>query len=256
MNSREPVDVVQTVVRSGESYLIGKRTRDGYWEFLGGKVEDGETLRETALRELEEETGYNLSDDLTDYREGKSYRSKDNPVYRLNPVLIEVKERFEPQLSEEHSKAEWIKLDEYHLYETLGQYHGLTGLGILEGEVGIAVPEKNGSYLVLKRSEETSSSGKWNFPGGKREKGEKWQETALRELKEETGLDGKTTGEGSGYLGNGELGKWFIKPFLIEVSGDPEMNHEHVESRWIKPEELSTLDTLGTGKALESLDVI
>lgn len=249
------VDVVQTVVRARGKYLIGKRTEDGYWEFLGGKLEEGEDLKETALRELREETGKDLSEDITRYREGKRYRSHDNPKYRLNPVLIELEERFEPELSREHSETRWINLKEYHRFETLGQYHGLKGLGIIEGEVAVALPRENGKYLVLRRSEKTSSTGKWNFPGGKKKKDENWSEAALRELKEETGLTGEIEREGSGYIGKGELGRWFIRPYLVNVSGEAKLNHEHDMKKWLRPEKLSELETLGTEKALQDLDV-
>lgn len=255
--SREIFDVVQTVVRDqDENYLIGKRTRDGYWEFLGGKVEDDETIEEAAFRELEEETGIKLQiDDLENYSEGRAYRSEDDSRYRLNPVLMEIEGQADVELSEEHSEAEWISLDDYHRYETLGQYQALLNLDILEGEVGIAVPKKGGKYLVLERSEETSSSGRWNFPGGKVEEDEDFHETAVRELEEETELRGEIVDEGLGYISGGEIGDWYLKPFLIEVSGEPELNHEHSGKKWVSPVQLENLDTLGTGKALESLEV-
>ena len=256
MDTDEAVDVVQTVVRSGDEYLIGKRTKDGYWEFLGGKLESGETIEEAAFRELEEETGIKLqAEDLKNYGEGRSYRSEDDSRYRLNPVLMELNKQPEIELSNEHSEAEWISLDEYHRYKTLGQYQALLGLNILEGEVSIAVPRKEGKYLLLERSESTSSSGKWNFPGGKVEEEESFRSTALRELEEETGLSGEVRKEGVGYISGGEIGDWYLKPFLVEGTGEPELNHEHSGKKWIKIDELENFDTLGTGKALESLEV-
>ncbi len=256
MEPADTVDVVQTVIRdSREKYLIGKRTRDGYWEFLGGKLEESETVREAAFRELQEETGIETAkEDLANYVEGKTYRSRDSEVYRLNPVLLEFSDTPEvEELSEEHSEVEWIDLEEFHSYETLGQYQALENLGVVEGEVALPVPRKEGKYLILKRSEETSSSGLWNFPGGKKEEKESLQETAVRELREETGMQGEIIEEGEAYINNGELGYWYITPYLVEVSGDIELNHEHSDYRWIKPENLEELETLGTDKALESL---
>lgn len=43
-------------------------------------------------------------------------------------------------------------------------------------------------YLLMQRSEGVIYAGSWRMVGGKIEKGEKAYETALRELKEETGL--------------------------------------------------------------------
>jgi len=42
---------------SGGKVLIAKSKRHGYWEFLGGQVENGENLEEALLREIWEESG-------------------------------------------------------------------------------------------------------------------------------------------------------------------------------------------------------
>ena len=54
-------DVAIAVVRHRGRFLVGRRTQDtflaGFWEFPGGKVKLGETVREAAVRECLEETG-------------------------------------------------------------------------------------------------------------------------------------------------------------------------------------------------------
>jgi 8-oxo-dGTP diphosphatase len=265
MDREKVVDVVQTVVRfeseNGYRYLIGLRSKDRYWEFLGGKVETGETLREAAIRELNEETDLQLSGgDFTDYREGKRYRSRDDEKYRLNPVLIELEkekalEMSEEGLSDEHLNFEWIRLNEFYSYESLGQYRALENLGITEGDVALSIPERDRRLLVLKRSEDTSSSGKWNFPGGKVEDDESREEAALRELEEETGLEGKISESGDPYINDGELGHWRIFPFLVKASGEVRLNSEHRDYMWIEPEKIRDLETLGTFRGMKNLGI-
>ncbi|MFB6241814.1 MAG: NUDIX domain-containing protein [Candidatus Nanosalina sp.] len=264
--TEETVDVVQTVVRfdsgKGYRYLIGLRSHDKYWEFLGGKVENGETLKEAGIRELNEETDLELSkSDITEYREGESYRSAADDKYRLNPVLIEIRrEKAEKMsgkgLSSEHLDYEWIKLNEFYSFGSLGQYRALENLEITEGDVALAILEKDGELLVLKRSEETSSSGKWNFPGGKIEENEDREEAALRELREETSLEGEILESGDPYLNDGELGHWRIFTFLVEAEGEVELNSEHSDYRWLKPGKVEDLETLGTFRGMKNLDSV
>ena len=47
----------------------------------------------------------------------------------------------------------------------------------------------NGNLVLLKEATRGISRGKWNGPGGKIEEGESAEESARREVKEETGLD-------------------------------------------------------------------
>lgn len=55
------VQVVAALIRQGEKFMIFQRpvtkTRAYQWEFVGGKVEAGETLEEALIRECREEIG-------------------------------------------------------------------------------------------------------------------------------------------------------------------------------------------------------
>ena len=124
----------------------------------------------------------------------------------------------------------------------------------MEGKVAIGVIRNQGKFLVMKRSEETSSSGLWTFPGGKVEKEETVKETVQREIKEETGLEPEILKKGKSYTNTGELGEWKVFPVLMESSSrEVEMNHEHSEYRWIELGELEGLETLGETQAPEKL---
>ena len=53
------IEVVGGIIRMGEKYLLGKRplgkSLGGHWEFIGGKIEPGETPCEALARECREE---------------------------------------------------------------------------------------------------------------------------------------------------------------------------------------------------------
>ncbi len=127
----------------------------------------------------------------------------------------------------------------------------------INGEVALAVPEKEGKFLLLKRSEENSSSGEWTFPGGKIEENETGREAAVRELKEETGLKGEISDSGDNYIGEGELGLWKIYPFQVKVdSKKVELDYEHSEFKWLSLRELKDHETMGRLKSLKALNLI
>jgi 8-oxo-dGTP diphosphatase len=53
------IEVVGGIIRQGDRYLLGKRpigkAQGGLWEFIGGKIEAGETPCEALARECREE---------------------------------------------------------------------------------------------------------------------------------------------------------------------------------------------------------
>ncbi len=56
-------------------------------------------------------------------------------------------------------------------------------------EVAAAIlRDSQGRILICQRGEGDSCAGLWEFPGGKRETCEPWEDCAVRELREELGL--------------------------------------------------------------------
>ena len=126
-----------------------------------------------------------------------------------------------------------------------------------KGEVALGIIRNRGKYLIMRRSNSNSSSGKWAFPGGKIKDQETPSEAVKREIKEETNLDAEILGSGESYQDKGELGLWKIHPFLLSTkSRNVRMNQEHDRYRWIHLDELSELDTLGDTKAPQRMDLI
>ena len=59
------IEVVAALIRNGDKFLICRRPADKarplLWEFVGGKVEPGETAEEALVRECREELAVTLS---------------------------------------------------------------------------------------------------------------------------------------------------------------------------------------------------
>jgi|SRR6267154_1988515 len=56
-------------------------------------------------------------------------------------------------------------------------------------DVAAALVFRNGKLLITQRYPEAHLGGLWEFPGGKREPGESFEECLVRELKEELGIE-------------------------------------------------------------------
>ena len=109
-------------------------------------------------------------------------------------------------------------------------------------------------YLVLLRSPE--KLGYWHLVSGGVDWGEDATAAAVRELREETGLDGSPVrlGDPVGYdlagdpepvrarfpAGTETIVVW---GFVAEAPAgwEPTLDHEHVEARWLSPEEAVAL---------------
>ncbi len=106
--------------------------------------------------------------------------------------------------------------------------------------------EKNGSILLLKRSERVGTyQGRWAGVSGYVERDDPLKQAKL-EIKEETGLDGKLISRGD-IVRVREEGKkkiWEVIPFLFKVKEEPELNWENKKYRWVTPEEIKKMNTV------------
>ena len=106
--------VLYSTNASGRAFLLLQSARHQTWGFAKGHVDGDETLLECALREVSEETGYNLSsgdvfdifNDCSTYTLPKSGELKRAVMFvTRNPVVAN-----DLQVSDEHQQAKWCNL--------------------------------------------------------------------------------------------------------------------------------------------------
>lgn len=96
--------VVAAVIRRGDYFLVGRRPagkrHGGMWEFPGGKVLPGESIRDAAARELREELSLEL-DSL-----GRTLFGADDPGSAFSIHFVEATVRGAPRALE-HTELAW-----------------------------------------------------------------------------------------------------------------------------------------------------
>ena len=99
------------------------------------------------------------------------------------------------------------------------------------------VTNAEGRMLICRRK--GALDGLWEFPGGKREKGETFQQCLERELMEELELPVKA-GDSLGSVLRSDNGKDIWLVFVsAEVNGDVPLHlHVHGDAAWVLPEEM------------------
>jgi len=104
----------------GKKILLLKRSTEGdhygKWTIPGGKLEKGESLKEAALRESEEECGHSSGTPFGqyDYKDNKKlFRTY---FYAINKL-------FKPIISPEHSEAKWVNLDDVDNLDLHPKFH-------------------------------------------------------------------------------------------------------------------------------------
>lgn len=110
-----------------------------------------------------------------------------------------------------------------------------------------AVIRNSDKYLIAKRAgTKKFAPNQWEFISGFIDDGESAEETILREIKEELGIEGKIVDTSDSFDIVDDEGKWIITPFLIEVNTrNIKINPEdHSEIKWIATDELGNYSDL------------
>jgi 8-oxo-dGTP diphosphatase len=122
---------------------------------------------------------------------------------------------------------------------------------MVELQVGVKVLLKNreGKYLLMRRSPQSAAPGKWDMPGGRINVGSTLMENLAREVREETGLE--LRGIPQLIAAQDLMPKPNIDIHCIRLTyicdapeGEPHVSEEHTEHRWSSLDEMRKLDNL------------
>jgi 8-oxo-dGTP pyrophosphatase MutT (NUDIX family) len=112
---------------------------------------------------------------------------------------------------------------------------------------GVLAADEQGRLLLQRRRD----TGQWALPMGRMELGETPSQCAIRETREETGVQVEVTGllgvySDPGHIvayGDGEIRQAYEVMLLGRpVEGKPAVNDEASDVRWVAPGDLATLD--------------
>ena len=112
------INVVCAIMINDNKILAAKRGHNmphsGYWEFPGGKIEDGENEQDCLHREIKEELDCEIN--ITKEIKSFTYKYADKTIV-LKPFICRIKNTLPKAI--EHETIEWLSLDELNLKKWL-----------------------------------------------------------------------------------------------------------------------------------------
>jgi ADP-ribose pyrophosphatase YjhB (NUDIX family) len=108
--------------------------------------------------------------------------------------------------------------------------------------VGAVVVDRSGRVLLVQRAREPAA-GTWTVPGGRVEQGESLETAALRELREETGLEARVVGSLGCETVVAHGVRYSIHEHLVVPIDDrpPRAGDDARDARWASMSDLLTL---------------
>jgi len=99
---------------SGKNEFLLLNYPQGHWDFIKGKVEQGETPHETALRETKEETGISDIEFIDGFKESVEYdfRFKNEDIHKKVIFFLAKTNENKISLSHEHNDFVWLEYDD------------------------------------------------------------------------------------------------------------------------------------------------
>ena len=117
MADRRIIEVVGAIIKDNDRYLVGQRaahkSQGGLWEFMGGKIEPGETPEQALKRECLEELALEIENERIIDSVIHEYPEK---TIRLTLIECNPKSRSEPEALE-HQAVRWVSLEEMNKLE-------------------------------------------------------------------------------------------------------------------------------------------
>jgi 8-oxo-dGTP diphosphatase len=110
--------VTAAIIRTNGSVLLARRSSGeklaGFWEFPGGKVEDGETSEECLARELQEELGIQT---FIGRKCAESSHQYEHGNFRIVAYFVQwLAGDLRPRV---HDRVEWVKIRDLGEYQLL-----------------------------------------------------------------------------------------------------------------------------------------
>ena len=112
MAERRIIEVVGAIIRDGDRYLVGQRAANkaqgGLWEFMGDKIEPGETPEQALARECREELALEIENEHIIDSVVHEYPEK---TIRLTLISCSPRSGSIPEALE-HQQIRWVTVEE------------------------------------------------------------------------------------------------------------------------------------------------